>query len=318
MNYNSENDTIIIRKGLYTYHVRKSDDTILFYITPSKEHQTVQNNVTFEQMFGYKAVDYRMPNYSKQNKQFRNNNRNNFQNNNNRQRSNNTTKKPFNNSKYSKTKQQFNNKPKVIYKTNFHKGTIYYPDSIEGFLAINNKKYPENQPKDVKIIASFANMINFKEITDTKYFIIKHRSNIGYIKVLEGDKLVSYENPLSNININYIIEQLSRHVDIIFAPANDSYIEELLKLGKTVTILYPSRDMKEEYLLYVKSITGNANIYHTLTKYFDLFMDRIDEIKKRGYSNARFLETTRLSELKSITVLPNTEIGIGFDIVASR
>lgn len=310
--YNNEQGTVLIKKGLYTYCVKKSDDSILFYTTPSKENQTVPKGVTFEQMFGYKAVDHKVPAYQKQ-KQFRpnvqQNTNNKYQNNRKFNNQNNYKKTNFNKNNNSK---QF--KSKILYKTNFHKRTIYYPDSIEGFLAINNKLYPENQPKDVKIIASFANMINYDEIKDFKFFLIKHRTNIGHIKVLENNKLVAYENPLANVNIGFIVEQLSRFVDVIFAPANDSYIEELLKVGREVTILYPNKDMKDEYLLYVKSITGNSGVYHTLNKYFDIFIDRIEEIRKKKYNNAQFIETMRLSEIKAINVNPIVGTGITFNI----
>lgn len=330
-NNNIENDTIVIKKGSCDYHVKRNTDVILYYITPTRERKLMGSiNTTFESIFGYKAADHKAVNPMK--RQFNNNN--NYQstrkpfivnrrpttpNNNNDRRFNNNN---YNNNQRFRKPNIKNTKPirkqKVLYKTNFHKGTIYYPDSIEGFLAINNKLNPEAVSKDVKIIATFANIIDYSEIKDYKFFSIKHRSNFGHIKVLENEKLVSYENPFAKVNIQYTIEQLSRFVDIIFVPANDTYLDELLKTGREVTIVYPSREMKDEYLLYIKSFMGNASIYHTFNKYFDIFIDRIEELKRAKYSNTIFVELMRLSELKSIVVNPNVGSAITFDIAAKK
>lgn len=324
----NNNDIIVIKKGLYDYYVNRHDDTILYYIyTPSNETRKVQADTTFESMFGYKAVDHKQPSSNKKQqitavfnkpyakkvivkKTFNNNaNNNKFVKK--------TVNNKFNNRK--PTNNKFNNKkqfkPKVIYKTNFNKRTVFYPDSIEGFLAINIKNNPEAQPKDVKIIASFANVVNYNEIKDFKYFKMEHKSNVGHIKVVEGDKLVSYENPLININIGAVVDLLSRFVDVIFVPANDNFVEELLKAGKEVTILYPGKEMKDEYLLYVKSFNGNSGIYHTLSKYYDTFIERIEELKKKKYKTAQYIELTRLSELKSVSIDPIVGTGVTFNLV---
>lgn len=84
-------------------------------------------------------------------------------------------------------------------------------------------------------------------------------------------------NPLFPMNYIEHIKGLIGVADIIFVSSHDVVRQGLRQAGIDYTLVYPSRDIKEEYVQRYIDRGNNEHFVETLQEKWDIFIDEIEQ-----------------------------------------
>lgn len=192
-----------------------------------------------------------------------------------------------------KKKRNRKNKNK-IYITVFNNSTIFHENSVEAFLCKKAKEFPNAQPKKIKIVCTFENIIDKNSLEKSSYFHLNYRDHLVFYDIKEGDSLNSYRNPLFPKILDILIPELSKYVDFLIVPSNEIFLEYFGK--ESYENIYVLQMANEEALKkYIEKMKNKQDKYKS-SKYIYNIEKKCDQIIqsqnqfKEKYPNMKFIE----------------------------